>query len=120
MGDFNKFIFIVGFIWSGYYLLVIFFDLLKSASRVAEVNTHHVEFESEKPVLINDESAFSNHFDYTEVSSYSDKEYLPKDSTIDFNPNERKKSLMVDLGLETISGEAYEVSAENLSKYMKV
>ena len=117
---FNKFIYIVGYIWFGYYLLVILFDLLKSVPHSSQVTTHHIQFESENPVLINDESINTNHSDDNNETSYSHKDYLPKEHINDLKTANKKKWVTVDLGLETISGEAYEVSAENLSKYMKL
>ena len=117
---FNKFIFIIGFIWCGYYLLLILFDLLKSSNRPAEVTTHHVKFESENPVLITDESISKNQLGNNGETFYSHKDYLPKGDMNDLNTPDKTKSVMFDLGLETISGAAYEVSAENLSKYMKL
>ena len=117
---FNKFIFIVGVIWCGYYPFLILYDLLKSSNRPAEVTTHRVTFESKDPVLINDDSVLENHLGNNGETFYSHKEYLPKSDMNDLNTPDKTKSIMFDLGLETISGVAYEVSAENLSKYMKL
>jgi hypothetical protein len=59
--------------------------------------------------LGNNQEAFDSH-----------KEYLPKDNKNDLKTADNKKWVTLDLGLETISGDPYEVSAENLSKYMRV
>ena len=117
---FNKFIYIVGFIWCGYYLFVVLFDLLKSSSKAAQVTTHHVQFESQNPVLINDESINKNHLGNNSEPNNSQKDYQPKGDVNDLKTTNKKKWVTVDMGLEIISGEAYEVSAENLSKYMRV
>lgn len=118
--NFNNSIYIICFIWCGYYLLVILFDVLKSTHQPDEIATHHVHFESQNPVLINDESISTNHLANNDEKSHSHKDYLPKDNSNDLKTEDKKKWVTVDMGLETISGEAYEVSAENLSKYMKV
>ena len=117
---FNNFIFIIGFVWCGYYLIVILFDFLKLRNRAEEITTHHVQFQSETPVLINDEFVSRNNLTLNGEVIHSKKEYLPNDNVNELKSPDKEKSVMVDLGLETISGAAYEVSAENLSKYMKV
>ena len=117
---FNNFIFIVGFIWCGYYLIVILFDFLKLHNRAEEITTHHVQFQAEAPVLINDEFVSRNNLTNNREAPNSHKEYLPKDKVNELKSPDKEKSVLVDLGLETISGAAFEVSAENLSKYMKV
>ena len=117
---FSKFIYIVGFIWFGYYLFVVLFDLLKSSKPAPEVTTHHVQFESKNPVVINDESFNTNKSGDSDKAFDSHTEYLPKDDINDLKSTNKKNWVTVDLGLETISGEAYEVSAENLSKYIRV
>ena len=117
---FNNFIFIIGFIWCGYYLIVILFDFLKLRNRAEEITTHHVQFQAEAPVLINDEFVSRNNLTNNREAPNFHKEYLPKDKVNELKSPDKEKSVLVDLGLETISGAAYEISAENLSKYMKV
>lgn len=116
---FSTFISTLGLVWGCYYLLIILFDLLKTSNQPAEVTAHHVQFEPENPVLINDETIKTNHLGYNDKSFNSHQEYLPKENRIGLNEPDTSKCVLVDLGLETISGEPYEVSAENLSKYMR-
>ena len=46
------------------------------------------------------------------------KKYLPSDAVEKSEGAVEKKSPIVDLGLETISADAYTLSAEHLSKFM--
>ncbi|MDQ2719391.1 MAG: hypothetical protein M3Z26_06460 [Bacteroidota bacterium] len=103
---FNKFISIILSVFGGYYLIVILFDVLKSKNHVATVNTHRVQFESDNPMMINDEEVNLSLSTKVDINDYK-----PKEDT-------KKNSLLIDLGLETLSGESYEMSAENLSKFI--
>jgi|GEM_PF-2322982 len=114
---FHKFISILSGILGSYYLIIILFDLIKSNNRVAQVTSHAVQFEGpDKPVLVPDESEESAQFNNSEKEEYL-KKYLPLDYTGQKREVENK-SPVIDLGLETLSGEAYTVNAENLSKFM--
>jgi len=114
---FNKFISIVSGILGSYYLIIILFDLIKSNNRVTPVTTYAVQFESpEKPVLVSDEPGESAQFNNSEREENL-KKYLPLDYKVQTREVENK-SPVIDLGLETLSGEAYTVNAENLSKFM--
>lgn len=113
---FNKFISFVFGILGSYYFIIILFDVLKS-NKVAQVTTHTVQFDrDEKPVIIADEWE-ENVQPTNRETEESTKKYLSEEESI--KPVEvKKKSPMIDLGLETISGDAYTVNAENLSKFM--
>lgn len=96
---FSKFISIVLGILGSYYFIIILFDVLKSATPAVSATDHTIRFENkEKPVIIIDEPV----------------RHEGRERRIDL----AIKSSVVDLGLETISGEAYTVNAENLSKFM--
>jgi hypothetical protein len=96
---FNKFISIVLGILGSYYFIIILFDVLKSGAPAVQATDHIIRFENkEKPVIIVDEPV-----------KQEDRE-----RRIDL----AIKSPVIDLGLETISGEAYTVNAENLSKFI--
>jgi hypothetical protein len=114
---FNRFISIVFGILGSYYFIIILFDVLKSNNNVAQITTHAVEFDrSEKPVIISDgweENAQPINIETEENS----KKYLPEEDSIK-NVLVKKKSPLIDLGLETLSGDPYTVNAENLSKFM--
>jgi hypothetical protein len=100
-----------------YYFIVILFDLLKSGNKSVQVTTHTVQFpEYEKPVIISDKPEEIKP-PATSGSDENLKKYLPPDDS-DENKKIKRKAPIVDLGLETISGEAYTVNAENLSKFM--
>jgi len=114
---FSKFISIVYGILGSYYLIIILFDLIKSNNRVAQVATHAVKFEGpDKPVLVSDEREDGAQFNNSEREENL-KKYLPPDFTGQTREVENK-SPVIDLGLETISGDAYTLSAENLSKFI--
>ena len=114
---FSKFISIVSGILGSYYFIIILFDLIKSNNRVAQVTTHAVQFESpDKPVLVSDEPEESVQFNNSEREE-NFKKYLPREYTGQTREVENK-SPIIDMGLETLSGEAYTVNAENLSKFM--
>ena len=111
---FHQFISIVSGILGSYYLILILFDLIKSNNRVAPVTTHAVKFEApDKPVLVSDETEESAQFNNSKKEEYL-KKYLPPDYT----QQAREKSPMVDLRLETVTGEPYTLNAENLSKFI--
>jgi glycosylphosphatidylinositol transamidase (GPIT) subunit GPI8 len=114
---FSRFISIVFGILGSYYFIIILFDMLKSNNNVAQVISHAVEFDrSEKPVIISDgweENAQPINIETEENL----KRYLPPEESIKTD-EVKKKSPMIDLGLETVSGDPYTVNAENLSKFM--
>ena len=114
---FSKFISIVSGILGSYYFIIILFDLIKSNNRVAQVTNHAVQFEGpDKPVLVSDEPEESVQFNNSEREENL-KKYFPPDFTGQTREVENK-SPVIDLGLETISGDAYTLSAENLSKFI--
>ena len=114
---FHQFISIVSGILGSYYLILILFDLIKSNNRIAPVTTHTVKFEGpDKPVLVSDETEESAQFNNSQREEYL-KKYLPPDYTGQKRKDENK-SPVIDLRLETISGEPYTLNAENLSKFM--
>ncbi|HEY5393612.1 MAG TPA: hypothetical protein VIJ57_15920 [Hanamia sp.] len=111
---FNKFISIVPGILGSYYFIIILFDLIKSNNRAAPVTTHAVQFEgSDKPVQVSDEPEES-----VQISNSKSEQNLKKYLPPDYTGQVESKSPVVDLGLETLSGDAYTVNAENLSKFM--
>lgn len=114
---FSKFISIVFGILGSYYFIIILFDVLQSNSKVPQVTTHTVQFDtSEKPMTISYEAEESVQPVIPEREENL-KTYLPSDKF--FQVREVKKnSPLVDLGLETLSGDAYTVNPENLSKFM--
>ena len=114
---FSKFISNVLGILGSYYFIIILFDLLQSNSKVAQVTTHAVQFDtSEKPVIVSDEAEKSPQSIKQETEENL-KNYLPPEGS--FQVREVKvNSPTIDLGLETLSGGAYTVDAENLSKFM--
>ena len=114
---FSKFISIVLGILGSYYFIIILFDVLKSTTQTVQATNHTIQFENkENPVIIAEEPERSERFFNPEDKKNHEK-YLPAEGrkrNVDF----KMKSPMIDLGLETISGEAYTVNAENLSKFM--
>lgn len=114
---FSKFISIVFGILGSYYFIIILFDVLQSNSKVAQVTTHIVQFDtSEKPVIVLDE-AEERPQPVNQGTEENLKNYLPQEGS--FQVREVKaNSPMIDLGLETLSGGAYTVDAENLSKFI--
>ena len=115
---FNKFIIIIGEFLGIYYFVIILFDLLKSNNSIVHATNHSVQFEkSEKPIIITEDS----HEKKSPVNVGIDeniKKYLPSEDVVKNEDVVKKSSPLVDLGLETISGDAYTLSAENLSKFM--
>ena len=115
---FNKFIIIIGGFLGIYYFVIILFDLLKSNNSIAQATNHSVQFEkSEKPIIISEDSQEKNHPVNLEIDE-NIKKYLPSDDLVKSEGVVKNKSPIIDLGLETISGDAYTLSAENLSKFM--
>ena len=114
---FSKFIsFLFGFLGS-YYFIIILFDLLKSNNKVTQVTTHAVQFPKyEKPVIISDEQEESIKPVNPGIEENL-KKYLPAGDSVQTVAVKRKAPI-IDLGLETLSGDAYTVNAENLSKFM--
>lgn len=114
---FSQFISIVLGILGSYYFIIILFDVLKSSTSTVQATNHTIQFENkENPVIIAEEPERSVQ-SFNAENKKSREKYLPaegREREVDFN----MKSPMIDLGLETISGEAYTVNAENLSKFM--
>jgi glycosylphosphatidylinositol transamidase (GPIT) subunit GPI8 len=114
---FSKFISIVSGILGSYYFIIILFDVLKSNTDVAQITTHAVQFDRcEKPVVISDGWEENAQPINTETEE-NFKKYLPPEESIKTD-EVKKKSPMIDLGLETLSGNPYTVNAENLSEFM--
>ena len=112
---FNHFITMIGLFLGIYYFIIILFDLLKSNNNLVHATNHSVQFEkSQKPVIISGDSEEMN----LPVIDENIKKYLPSDDVVKGVGAVDKKSPIVDLGLETISADAYTLSAENLSKFM--
>jgi hypothetical protein len=103
---FSKFISIVLEILGSYYFIMILFDV-----------NHRVHFDlAEIPVIVSDEPEENFQAINSEASKNLEK-YVPVEDS--FKAVEIKEnSPIIDLGLETISGDAYTVNAENLSKFM--
>ena len=115
---FNKFITIIGAFLGTYYFIIILFDLLKSNSSVVQATNHSVQFEkSEKPIIISGDSEEINLPGNLGIDE-NIKKYLPPDDLVKREDVVKKNSPIIDLGLETISGDAYTLSAENLSKFI--
>ena|SRR6185312_10060618 len=110
---FSKFISLVFGILGGYYFIIILFDVLKSNSKIAQVTNNVVQFDTiEKPEIVSSEPEEILQSTNTK-SEENFKKYLPPEENV-----QTKNSPLIDLGLETISGDAYTVNAENLSKFM--
>lgn len=115
---FNKFIIIIGGFLGIYYFVIILFDLLKSNNSIVHATNHSVQFEkSEKPIIISEDSQEKNHPVNLGIDE-NIKKYLPSEDGIKNEDVVKKNSPIIDLGLETISGDAYTLSAENLSKFI--
>jgi hypothetical protein len=108
----------IGLFLGIYYLILILFDLLKSNNTVVRATNHLVHYEkSENPIIISGDSEEIN----LPVNLGNDeniKKYLPTDDLVKNEDVVKKSSPIVDLRLETISADAYTLSAENLSKFM--
>lgn len=114
---FSKFISFVFGVLGSYYFIIILFDVLKSNNKIAQVTTHVVQFDTiEKPEIVSSEP--QEILQSTNTKSEEDfKKYLPPKDNVQTKVD-KKKSPLIDLGLETISGDAYTVNGENLSKFM--
>ena len=114
---FTKYISIVLGILGCYYFIIILFDLLRSGNKPVQATTHAVEFDkTEKPVVIfnePDEDIQPENF-RTDANA---KKYMPREPST-YSSETKRKTPLIDLGLETVSGEPYTVNAENLSKFM--
>ena len=111
---FTKFFSIVLEILCCYYFIIIVFDLLKSANKPVQVTTHKVQFDKiPKPVVVSGDPGE----DIDGDNSFTDEDPIDHKPPAQ-NKKTKKKSPLIDLGLETISGEPYTVNAKNLSKFM--
>lgn len=114
---FSKFISIIFGILGSYYFIIILFDVLKSNNKVAQVTNHVVQFDTiEKPVIVSAEPEEILQSANTKPEQKF-KKYLPLEDNVQTRVD-KKSSPLIDLGLETISGDAYTVNGENLSKFM--
>lgn len=114
---FSKFVSIVLGILGSYYFIIVLFDVLKSRTHVIQPINHAIQFESnEAPVVIVDDPKRNEGFFNPDGNGNQEKNFPTQKSEPDVDSN--LKSPIVDLGLETISGDAYTVNAENLSKFM--
>jgi hypothetical protein len=114
---FTKYISIVLGILGCYYFIIILFDLLRSGNKPVQVTTHAVQFDkTEKPVVIFDEPGEDVQGENSPPDADA-KKYMPREPLVSSRETKRKSPL-IDLGLETLSGESYTVDAENLSKFM--
>jgi len=112
---FSKFIAIVLGILGSYYFIILLFDLLKSNSRDVQAVNHTVHFETnENPIFVADEATATSS---NRENMESPENFLPAEREKQGN-GIKMKSPMIDLGLETLSGDAYTVNAENLSKFI--
>jgi len=112
---FSKFIAIVLGILGSYYFIILLFDLLKSNGRDVQAINHTVHFEkNENPVFVANESTTPS---FNPGNMENHENFLPAERENQGN-GIKMKSPMIDLGLETLSGDAYTVNAENLSKFI--
>lgn len=110
---FTKYFSIILGILGCYYFIIILFDLLRSGNKPVQVTTHAVQFDkTEKPVMISDGYEEDIHGKKFRMDGDANNYKLAK------SHETKKKSPLVDLRLETISGEPLIVNAENLSKFM--
>lgn len=83
-------------------------------------SAHTVRYDNEvSTVQIDDESMRTNWNEKSAPASFASGgsgNYAPVPSVAADEIREEKKNILADLGLETLSGEAYELSPENLSK----
>ena len=113
--SFSKFITIVLGILGSYYFIILLFDLLKSNGRDVQAINHTVHFQkNENPVFVADESTAPT---FKPGNMENPLNFLPAERENQAN-GIKMKSPMIDLGLETLSGDAYTVNAENLSKFI--
>lgn len=124
---FTQFIFIVAGVLSAYYAIIILYDLIMTKQRNAPQlsSAHTVRYDNEvSTVQIDDESMRMNwneksaptNFASGGNSSYAPIPSVTADDKLSNTIREEKKNILSDLGLETLSGESYELSPENLSK----
>lgn len=124
---FSKFIFIVAVVLVTYYAIIVLYDLIVTKTRNAPqlASAHTVRFDNEvTTVQVDDESMRANWNDKsapTNFASGGNSSYAPipsvtADDKLSNTIREEKKNILSDLGLETLSGESYELSPENLSK----
>lgn len=114
---FSQFISIILGILGSYYFIIILFDVLKSGAPSVQVTNHTIQFENkESPVIIAKDPERSERL-LNPDDKKSHEKYLPAEEH-EREVGFKMKSPMIDLGLETISGEAYTVNAKNLSKFM--
>jgi len=112
---FSKFITIVLGILGSYYFIILLFDLLKSNGRDVQAINHTVHFEkNENSVFVAHESKATS---FNRRNMENPENFLPEERQIQGNGIKMKSSI-IDLGLETLSGDAYTVNAENLSKFI--
>lgn len=115
--SFSKFISIVLGILGSYYFIIILFDILKSGTQTVQANNHIIRFENkETPIIVAEDPKRSESFLSSGESSESNKYSKTEDREFKIDPV--MKSPEINLGLETLSGDAYTVNAENLSKFM--
>ena len=107
---FTKYISIVQGILGCYYIIIIVFDLLKSGNKAVQVTTHGVQFDKiPKPVVITGDPGENIDQD----NSFTGKnliDHKPPKAAVQ-SKKAKKKTPLIDLGLETISGEPYTVNA---------
>ena len=114
---FSQFISIILGILGSYYFIIILFDILKSSAPTVQATNHTIQFENkENPVIISDKPE-RNIQSFNSENKRNQEKYFSKEESeqsVEF----KVKSPLIDLGLETLSGDAYTVNAENLSKFM--
>ncbi|MEO6837202.1 MAG: hypothetical protein ABI185_02365 [Ginsengibacter sp.] len=115
---FNQFITIIGGFLGLYYFVIVLFDLLKQNNSSVQATNNSIQFEkSEKPIIISEDSQEKNQPVKLGIAE-NIKNYFPSSDVVKNEDGVKKSSPIIDLGLETISGDAYTLSAENLSKFM--
>ena len=114
---FTKFISIVLGILGRYYFIIILFDLLRSGNKPVQVTTHDVQFnKTEKPVVIFGDPGEDIQAEIS-LTSGNAKKYMSSEPPA-YSRETKRKTPLIDLGLETVSGEPLIVNAKNLSKFM--
>lgn len=106
MGLTTFFLILVAFLIP-YYLLLILIDWIKiqSTVKLATVGNHEIHYEPVVETAVVNEIAVST-------------QWQPTTESVSENRELSSNGVLVDLGLETISGESYEISSESLAKYM--
>jgi hypothetical protein len=114
---FSKFISVVIGILGSYYFIIVLFDVLKSRTPAVQATNHSIQFGNmENPVIISDVPE-RNLQSFNADNKRNQEKYLPAEESeqaVGF----KVKTPMIDLGLETLSGDPYTVNAENLSKFI--